>query len=574
MIKSIKYSKLNFIDLFIYILFFATTIFTFSLGELFFYIPKGVDWVTHSKYLGYFEYTSERTHTSYGLIYYFIVSLVSFIRNEAGNSLNTIHFINSNIHTANFIIYCFGILGFYILLKSFSYKKRSILISLSLLNFAMPIFIMRSILKPEIFAFCLFPWIIIGLDKYFKNISIKNFIYLVIPLTVLLTIKGSITGMVIIFLLIRYFKHIRNNFKIHFSCFLILLFCFVLISYETSEVNSYSILEHNLSEEAGKYDNVAPLSFVYKIHKWDFYYNPEYPYHNDSLIGITLIDTFGDYFNIFINYDEHLFIYDIAEKTSDTLSDNSGFIYGKFLINYGSIIFTILFYLLGLFFSFKEKRFLPFYLSPLIGIFVLTLNIFGFPFNHFDPNKGDTMKVNYYSFFIGVSLLFIFVKIFKKINLINILIFCSMFCLFFYSLGFPKIENIQMDDYLKEKIKISSICEITSLFVDVTKASDCNNEIQKHCDYNIYSNEAQNMRNPNNLKLQISKNNPIIFLGEKNEKILVNSYEECVDFLKQKYTPYNPLFNKLRLLPPINMFYLLVTIVYIFYIGKINLIKK
>jgi len=573
MIKSIKNSKLNFLDLFFYILFFTTTIFTFSLGELFFYLPQGVDWNNHAKYLSYFEYTSESTQTSNGLIYYFIVSLVSFIRNDVGNSLNTVHFINSNIHTANFIIYCLGILGFYILLKSFGYRKRSILISLSLLNFVMPIFIMRSILKPEIFAFCLLPWIIIGLDKYFKNISIKNFLHLVIPLSVLLTIKGSITGMVIIFLLIRYFKHIRSNFKIHFSCFLILLSCFALISYENNDVNNYSILEHNLSEESGKYDNVAPLSFVYNIHKWDFYYNPVYPYHNDSLIGITLIDTFGDYFNIFINYEEHLFNYAIAEKTSDTLSDKNGFVYGKFLINYGSIIFTVLFYLIGLFFTFKEKRFLSFYLSPLIGIFVLILNIFGFPFNHFDPNKGDTMKVNYYSFFIGVSLLFIFVKIFKKINLINIVIFCSMFCLFFYSLGFPKIDNHQMDGYLNEKIKISSICEITSLLVEATRTSDCNNDIKKHCDYNIYSNDAQNMYNSDNLKLQINLNNPIIFLGENNEKISVNSYEECVDFLKQNYTPYNPVFNKLRLLPPINMIYLLLTIVYIFYVTKKNIIK-
>ena len=39
-----------------------------------------------------------------------------------------------------------------------------------------------------------------------------------------------------------------------------------------------------------------------------FLFFPIFPYHNNSAFGITLLDTYGDYFNIFIDYDEHLFI--------------------------------------------------------------------------------------------------------------------------------------------------------------------------------------------------------------------------------------------------------------------------
>ena len=562
--KYLKLQKIEIVEYLIYIIFIFSTLSTYLLSELYFYVPNGVDWITHSKYLSYFHYASESTHTSYGLIYYFIVALLLFLRKGEVSNLNAVNYINSNIQTANFLLYLIGILGFYFLLKSYNYTKRSILISLTLLNFLIPIFIMRSILKPEIFAFCLLPWIILGLDKYFKSISIKNFLFVVAPLSIALTIKGSITGMLILFFLIKYFKYLKNNFKTHFFCFIILILSFSLISYESNKINNYSILEHNLSQESDKYNNRAPLSFIYNLHKWDFYYNPEYPYHNDSLIGITLLDTFGDYFNVFIDYDEHLFIYNKEVNFTANFFDKNGFVYGQYLTNYASILFTLLFYGLGLFFSFKEKNFLAFYLAPLIGIFILILNIFGFPFNHFDPNKGDTMKSNYYSFLIGVAFIFIFVKIFSKINLINIVLFLILVSTFFLSLGFPKTENSQMDSYLEQKIYLSPICEVASLFIGNVDFNNCHNKVNKICKYNIYSNDAQNILSPEKTNLQINEDNPVLFLDKDNKKIKANSYEECSELIKKGNKLYNPTFNKLRLLPPINLIYLLITVGYIF----------
>ena len=167
--KKLKLSK-NFLldNLYLFVLIFSTFL-TYFIGELYFYTPNGIDFEKYVKYLDYFQYNSETTQEGQGLIYYFIVSLVSFIRKDEVSSLNEINYMNSNIHLANFIFYLIGIFGFYILLQKYGYKKRTIFLTLTIVNFCLPVFIMRSILKPEILAFCLLPWIVIGLEDYFDT---------------------------------------------------------------------------------------------------------------------------------------------------------------------------------------------------------------------------------------------------------------------------------------------------------------------------------------------------------------------------------------------------------------------
>ena len=561
----IIFRKLN--TIFFQLLFFISTFVTFTISELYFYIPNGVDHIYHSKYLSYFLYQSEDTYSGFGLIYYYIVALITHLRIQEVNNLNVVHFMNSNIITANFILFLLGILGIYFLLKKYGFEKKTIYISLTLNNFIIPVLIMRSILKPEIFAFTLLPWVILGLDNYIKKKNLKSFLVVVLPLSVLLTIKGSVTGMVILILLIKYYKFLFTDFKKHLLSLFILAFAFGLISYENSSVNNYNILEHNFTGVDSKYDNRAELNLLTNINLWDFIFNPVSPNHNDSLIGITLLDSFGDYFNVFIEYEEHLFIYDQDNNFINNLNYKNTFQFGKYVSQYAGFLMSLIFYSSCIYFAIRKKDFRAYYIAPLIGILILTISSFGFPFNHFDPNKGDTLKSNYYSFLISIAFIFILVQIFKKYHFQKLFIPLYILLSFFYILGFPKVEDSNINKYLEEKIEISLACEPLSIFLPDTDFEDCNDRVKKICEYNLYSNNAQNLLDKSSLYLSINEKEPVLFVNDDDQILLANDYSTCKKYVQMELATYNPVSKGLRQLPPWNMIYFLYTFLYIFYIA-------
>ncbi len=561
----IIFRKLN--TIFFQLLFFISTFVTFTISELYFYIPNGVDHIYHSKYLSYFLYQSEDTYSGFGLIYYYIVALITHLRIQEVNNLNVVHFMNSNIITANFILFLLGVLGIYFLLKKYGFEKKTIYISLTLNNFIIPVLIMRSILKPEIFAFTLLPWVILGLDNYIKKKNLKSFLVVVLPLSVLLTIKGSVTGMVILILLIKYYKFLFTDFKKHLISLFILAFAFGLISYENSSVNNYNILEHNFTGVDSKYDNRAELNLLTNINLWDFIFNPVSPNHNDSLIGITLLDSFGDYFNVFIEYEEHLFIYDQDNNFINNLNYKNKFQFGKYVSQYAGFLMSLIFYSSCIYFAIRKKDFRAYYISPLIGILILTISSFGFPFNHFDPNKGDTLKSNYYSFLISIAFIFILVQIFKKYHFQKLFIPLYILLSFFYILGFPKVEDSNINKYLEEKIEISLACEPLSIFLPDTDFEDCNDRVKKICEYNLYSNNAQNLLDKSSLYLSINEKEPVLFVNDDDQILLANDYSTCKKYVQMELATYNPVSKGLRQLPPWNMIYFLYTFLYIFYIA-------
>ena len=563
--KNLKFGKLD--SSFLYLIIFClSSILTFIIGELYFYTPNGVDYGKYIKYIEYFENKSESTHTGQGIIYYYLISLITFIRRDNISNLNIQNAMNSNIQFGNFLIYLIGLYGFYLLLKRYKYSNSTIFVSFTALNFIMPIFIMRAILKPEILAFSLIPWILLGLERYFESPNYKNFFLTLFPLVISLNIKGSITAMVGLILLFKYVKNLKFYFKRHLICFLILLSAFSIMFIENQNINSYNVFEHNLTGEEN-YNNKAPLSFYTNINKWDFYYFPIFPYHNNSAIGITLLDTYGDYFNIFIDYDEHLFYYERPNLSIMNLEDSDGFKFGKYVVNYSSIIFSIFLYGFGLYYSIKDKTKIVFYLSPIIGIFIVFLSAFGIPFNHFDPLVGDTLKTNYYSFLIGVSVIFLTSSIFKKINFRKLILLIFLPILFFTALGFPKINQEKIDFYLEEKIQISPFCSVISIFSEDIATSDCFDKTKKFCDYNIASNDAQIMAQNNLVEENLSVKNPINLLDLELKEYKSTSKEECRDLLKKGYKVDNPLFKEFRLLPIFNFLFLICSIISIIYLS-------
>ena len=62
-----------------------------------------------------------------------------------------------------------------------------------------------------------------------------------------------------------------------------------------------------------------------------------------------------------------------------------------------------------------------------------------------------------------------------------------------YILGFPKNDYSKISENIDTKIEVSLFCKPLTLFNPHTSPKDCNNVVKKSCEYNLFSNEAQNI---------------------------------------------------------------------------------
>ena len=73
--------------------------------------------------------------------------------------------------------------------KKINWEK--IFLTLSVLNFLPPVFGGRLIMKPEVLAFTLLPWVLLSLYNYFENKN-KTSLILSMPLLGVLANKGQL----------------------------------------------------------------------------------------------------------------------------------------------------------------------------------------------------------------------------------------------------------------------------------------------------------------------------------------------------------------------------------------------
>ena len=140
-------------------------------------------------------------------------------------------------------------------------------------------------------------------------------------------------------------------------------------------------------------------------------------------------------------------------------------------------------------------------------------------------------------------------------------------------MGFPKQNTEIIENFVEEKIIISPLCEVASIFIKNTNYHDCSNKVKKHCEYNIYSNDAQNMIYKQRQALKINQENKIKFTD--NEKTIeVSDIKTCTTLIKNNTEIFNPIFNRLRPPPVFNLIYLLLTIYSIIYLARSNYNKK
>ena len=99
---------------------------------------------------------------------------------------------SSAIQMGNFTLYLVGLTGLFKFLKLKNISTHKIFLSFSFLNLFPPLFGGRLIMKPEILAFALIPWVIFGIAKYLRD---KKLFYLLstTPLLALIaTSKGTV----------------------------------------------------------------------------------------------------------------------------------------------------------------------------------------------------------------------------------------------------------------------------------------------------------------------------------------------------------------------------------------------
>ena len=93
----------------------------------------------------------------------------------------------------------------------------------------------------------------------------------------------------------------------------LLTFAFVTVENNSAnERNLFSLVSG--SEREIKYDNKASFKFIYNINLYQLSSSPIKHNHADSLIAITLLDSFGDYFDLY--WDNGSSIYSKIEEIS------------------------------------------------------------------------------------------------------------------------------------------------------------------------------------------------------------------------------------------------------------------
>ena len=268
-----------------------TFISLYSIVSLNFNSTQGADYEKYKNYLNFFLFDQDKTNLEQGLIYFFIIAWFIDLFTYKLNPINTEQIFSLGIQVGNFFILFIGLLGLNLLLKEFQVSNKNRYLTMSMICFFPQTISLVTTFKPEILAVALLFWSIYFVEKFFNE---KNNYYLylsLLPLSLLATLKGSVTGMVGLFFLIRYFKKMQSmNFKILILCFTVLVSISSIILYENYQSNNLFILDPPHDEEI--YNSKAPFSIVYKIDPVKLFSKPYQHEHKDSIIAIYLLDTF------------------------------------------------------------------------------------------------------------------------------------------------------------------------------------------------------------------------------------------------------------------------------------------
>ncbi len=529
-----KLSTFNFIFLIVSILVIK------ELNLLFYNTLDSPDFNKYIVYLQHF-FDGKITNKEHGLMYYYLHSLNYSIFYSDLNNFE--FFIHRSIQNVNFYIYIIGLIGYYFLLQYLEFSNKTIFATFIFINFFPPSISMRLVFKPEILAFALLPWIILALEKFLNSKNIK-YLFFAIPLLISsLTIKGNVLVIISLYLLICYFKvFIVCPKKALLLIIVLSLIGFSLITLENNKVNGKSILDiQSGSSIEENYNFKAPPSIIYKIDMFKMLSSPIKHNHAKSFLGITLLETSGDYFDLYWDNDASAYFENRKElitfeqsneiKAPKYNKENSSItIFQQRMADVylyetlGLVISLFLFYFL-LTYTKRHKTYRKYLVAIFIGMIVLLFHsITGLPKNNFDPLVGDTFKPLYYSFVFIFSFTFLIAIMIKerKFRLFYIILYCLIVI---FILGFPKNSNFVPKTHMLQNIQISYYCPVEKLiYLEGTDFEniDClkSKSINEGSDFSVYNNQITHK--PVNFFFVVLNFISIAYLA-KNKKLSKNS---------------------------------------------------
>ena len=270
---------------------FVFNLYIFLINYLNYNSTRGTDFDKYGPYLDYYTFGLDSKLQEQGVGYFWFVSYFSKLKIDSlkisQNFETLVH--NFGIHIANFIFYFLGCVGVYFLLKYLNIPYKTSLIAINFLAIFPPLLGARLILKPEIMGFAFVPWILLFIFKYYDEKK-QIYLFFVAPfLALLISSKASISLMIGLMLLVFIKKELFNKFFILLTVFFLSLI--FLLFYESYLINEKYLWQHVTPKG---YDNVASLQFLFSINS-ELLTNPFRNSQATSMIGIILLDTFGDY---------------------------------------------------------------------------------------------------------------------------------------------------------------------------------------------------------------------------------------------------------------------------------------
>ena len=451
----------------------------------FFYIASlNVDFSKYYDYLNYFLGVKVDIDYGQGVLYYYLISLSIKNKIELINIGNIDYILSSSVHNVNLALFIFGLVGIYKLLIYKKFDNLTIFISiLGLLIFPQSIY-MRAVMKPEILCFTTLPWILFYLEKFIADKNKINLIFAIPFLVITVNTKGSVAGMILLYLLVSYFKVFKIlNIKSLLIVSLIFISALSIMQFENFRITETSPFERPYDPE---YDYKASPDIIFRFspaaiitkpfYEYDYQQN-YYDIHAKSAINLIILDTFGDYFNQMFDMKQNYFS---KNRKEFIVNDSNLFINNKREINYSgpfssllmqenyvrkllSIVFSVTFYFLMFRYFYKDKENRKFYLAPFFGIFILYLNAIGLPTNNFNPYKGDTFKAFYFSFLLSIAFIFVVSNILKKNPKLKIVLIFLFGLLIIFISGHPKNNSQFESERLVAANEYSLFCSVNNI---------------------------------------------------------------------------------------------------------------
>ena len=539
---------------------------SYSIGELYYLSTNSPDFGPYSEYFYYFDGSNQITSREQGLLYFYLVFLLTFLKGQALNEINFDVIINSSIHSTNAVLYIIGLTGLYYLLSFKGFKRNNIFYIFTMINFLPVSLMLRWTYKPEILIFCLITWTFYLIEKAGSDSDIRTLYISLLPLSIILTSKATVFGMVSIALLFYFYKLLKVfGIKKLVIPVLVLLIFIIGLSVENYSANQKLLFQYeDLNEKL--YNNPAELSLLYEVNFYDLFFSPFRHYHSNSLIGITLLETYGDYYFWYFDNDKSLFAYNSIDLIPSIpfLAKYEGSLYQSQLV---TLFYSIISFLSLLFLSIKYKKYRYFLLLPLVGYFVLSLQAFGLTSSllnkniNFDKNTSDIFKVFYSGFFVLISFSFLYGLILRKLNKTKPFVVITFLLSMLLIYGFPQERNVELQNYLEVKNSQSYFCNINGVIFDLD-TTNCGNTTFISCLKNDkYVNPVYLYKPEKNASEEFV---PRLIINSTGEMRTVYSVYECEELSNQNFINAS-FFKENKRTPWINLLIFITSLSLILY---------